>query len=294
MLLNMPTRWGAGRGPDTEHVRDQLSAYIDYELPDAERVQVREHLRRCPECENELATLKAMKQLLIETALRPVPRSFALTPEMVGRTARGPVVAPPRRGWSLAGRLRLATAGVAMLLAVMVTGDALFLSYGSPTASIAMPSDQALAPAPDTYITGSTASGAAAAPTSTTAAAMASANEAGPAATTGAAPPSAPDTPPQLMITTAPAAGTPGAAAAPGGFGGAVDATQDAYTLTTGFQYQRTGTSTQGLTGVDKAVTLPAGVMSQPLNPWRLVEGALLILVLVLGVGSLWAARQRV
>src|SRR3954469_25467019 len=102
MLFYTPLRGGAGRGNDAGHVRDQLSAYIDYELSDAEREQVREHLRRCPDCENELATLKATKQVLADMPLMTAPRSFVLTPAMVGREAPAPVVR--HRLWSLAGR----------------------------------------------------------------------------------------------------------------------------------------------------------------------------------------------
>src|SRR5690349_3625943 len=104
MLFNLPMR--IGRGDAGDHVLDQLSAYIDYELSDAERERVREHLRRCPACENELATLKATKQLLNEVPLQAVPRSFILTPDMVGHAMSGPVERRRSFGWSLAGRLR--------------------------------------------------------------------------------------------------------------------------------------------------------------------------------------------
>src|SRR5690242_3115444 len=161
MLLNMPTRWAAGRGPETEHVRDQLSAYLDYELPEPERDQVREHLRRCPECENELATLKATKQLLAEMPLQPPPRPFVLTPDMVGRTISGPVVVP-QRGWSLAGRLRVAALGFAAILVVMLSSDYLFQGsapYAPDTATTRLTSPYNYN-APSTGINGSTASGA--------------------------------------------------------------------------------------------------------------------------------------
>jgi Putative zinc-finger len=125
MLFNLPIRIGGGRGDTNEHVLDQLSAYIDYELSDTERERVRDHLRRCPVCENELATLKAAKQLLNELPLHPVPRTFILTPDMVGRGVTGPVERRRPLGWTLAGRLRTATALVAVLLVLVLSGDVL-------------------------------------------------------------------------------------------------------------------------------------------------------------------------
>src|SRR3954469_1729992 len=121
MLLNLPMRISGNRGDGNEHVLDQLSAYLDYELTDAERTRVRDHLRRCPACENELATLKATKQLMTEVPLQALPRSFILTPDMVGRAMSGPVERRRSFGWTLAGRLRTATALMAVLLVLVLS-----------------------------------------------------------------------------------------------------------------------------------------------------------------------------
>jgi len=105
---------------------DQLAAYLDYELPEPARAAVREHLRGCPQCENDLATLRAAKQLLRDLPAAVPPRSFKLTPDAVA--ARNARPATPARLWGLprlALALRLASAVCCLLLLPLLGTSAL-------------------------------------------------------------------------------------------------------------------------------------------------------------------------
>ncbi|MDQ2807353.1 MAG: zf-HC2 domain-containing protein, partial [Chloroflexota bacterium] len=124
MLLNTPIKLGK-LGPGN-HVLDQLAAYLDYELPEPARAAVREHLRGCPQCENELATLRAAKQLLRDLPAALPPRSFKLNPDQV--TALNPRPAAPLRLFGLprlALALRLASAVCCLLLLPLLGTSAL-------------------------------------------------------------------------------------------------------------------------------------------------------------------------
>ena len=44
--------------------RSLISAYLDQELPGAEMLSVREHMRECPECRDELDEMRDLKQML--------------------------------------------------------------------------------------------------------------------------------------------------------------------------------------------------------------------------------------
>src|SRR5262249_55237159 len=107
ILLNTPFRI-PGR-----HVTDQLNAYLDYELPEADRDLVRDHLRRCPERENEWAPLRAPKQRRGDVPVARAPRSFALSVEQADALKARPVsrialATPQNRLSGLAVGLRLA------------------------------------------------------------------------------------------------------------------------------------------------------------------------------------------
>ncbi len=73
-----------------EEVREQLSAWLDGELAEAERARVAAHLDSCAACRRELAQLTALNAALAELAA-PVPSGLA---ERV--LAR---VQPSRRYW---------------------------------------------------------------------------------------------------------------------------------------------------------------------------------------------------
>lgn len=53
--------------------RENLSAYLDGELPQGERLALETHMAGCPECRAELAQLKAVSGLLKAHVMEPVP-----------------------------------------------------------------------------------------------------------------------------------------------------------------------------------------------------------------------------
>lgn len=291
MLFNVPMRISGGRGDAGEHVLDQLSAYIDYELVDAERERVREHLRRCPACENELATLNATKQLLTEGPLHLAPRSFVLTPEMVGRgVTTGPVERRRSFGWTLAGRLRTASALVAVLLVLVLSGDVLIRSglLGSSSAAQLAPTFAASGAPQERPLQATATSAALAEPPTTTASSAAGAAEppAAPlaadrpstAATTAASPPDGTLAAPDTMTLATGAALTPAPPVAN-------ESNPDTLGASPPLAYDSQAPSGPVGTGAAAA---------PPVNGWQLAEGGLVILLLVLGLGALWARARGV
>jgi anti-sigma factor RsiW len=112
-----------------------LSAYIDGQLSAAERLTVERRLASDAALKAELEALQATVGLLRE--LQPVmpPRSFILDPATL-----------PRQRWALFAPLRLATALVAVLLALTFTPD-LFGGAGGNTGGAPMAAPAAEAPA---------------------------------------------------------------------------------------------------------------------------------------------------
>lgn len=111
---------------------EQLSAYLDGQLPPAARSRLERRLARDPQLQKTFDELRAVKTRLSQLPAVEPPRSFTLTPAMVGASAR--------RSPSLLPALYWATAVAAVLFAVVIAGDLL--------GALAAPGPQALAPAP--------------------------------------------------------------------------------------------------------------------------------------------------
>ena len=177
MLLNTPIR--ISKNAPGPHVLDQLAAYLDYELPEDQRAVVREHLRRCPQCENELATLRATKQLLRDLPDITPPRSFRLSPEQVAAANKQSSAAPLPLGRARMPRLVLALRGSAaclFVLLLLLVGTDLTNRPSSAMLTASYPSSADTAPAgarqvEQPQLHAATSQPAAAAPTGTTAAA---------------------------------------------------------------------------------------------------------------------------
>ncbi|MDI3341474.1 MAG: zf-HC2 domain-containing protein [Sphaerobacter sp.] len=111
-----------------DHIPDELlSAYLAGDLEDpaaAERIE--RHLAACARCRAALGELRALRHLLRDLPAPAVPRSFALTPDMV-RPAK--VVAGP---WFVRFQpaLRWASAVAALLLVLVLTADLLVHQTG--------------------------------------------------------------------------------------------------------------------------------------------------------------------
>jgi len=323
MLLNTPIK--ISKNAPGPHVLDQLAAYLDYELPEDQRAVVREHLRRCPQCENELATLRATKQLLRDLPEIAPPRSFRLSPELVAAANKQAVAAPLPLGRARMPRLVLALRGSAACLFVL-----LLLLVGTDltnrpnavtlTAAYAPPADTAPAAAREmqqAQLQPATAQPAAAAPTSTTAAAAAAqvTDTAAPAAAANAPAPNAPPQPSIPVAAQVPQA-TPAAGGASSGAGGPPLNPQAAGTSATGIA----GTSadmataaaaevppapasakmapTEGTFSTQSSAVNPTSALSTPAAnppllqwlPWEVVLG---LLTLAAAGASIFAARNR-
>lgn len=107
---------------DGEHVINQISAYIDNALGDAEREQVRAHLDACNICGPEYRELLATQQMLRALPVQVPPRVFTLTEEMVAARPRPSLLS---RLFDKALAPRLATGSVLAfaLLLVMLVSD---------------------------------------------------------------------------------------------------------------------------------------------------------------------------
>jgi hypothetical protein len=97
---------------------DRLSAYIDHQLPPAEQAALEQRLAHEPELRAALAELRLTVRAVRALPMVKPPRNFTLTPAQAGLPAGGRV----RRG-SLFSTLRLAAALSAVALAVVVGGD---------------------------------------------------------------------------------------------------------------------------------------------------------------------------
>lgn len=106
-------RWPGRRN----HTAERASAYIDGELSGDELARFESELDQSPELREAVAEERALKGLL-RASLSEVaaPRSFALTPQMVGaRRAR------PPRPWFSAGAAKFAQAAAAVAIFGFVT-----------------------------------------------------------------------------------------------------------------------------------------------------------------------------
>ena len=111
--------------PDTHaRSRKRLSPYLDGQLSPRERTTLEAHLVACGACRRALDELRATISAVGGLADAEPPRSFALTPRMLERHAAVPPASVP----PLAYGMRLAGAGVVLVLAVVLVGD--FASMG--------------------------------------------------------------------------------------------------------------------------------------------------------------------
>jgi hypothetical protein len=129
------TKFKAGH----RRIREMLSLYIDGELSSGDRARFEEHLAECDDCTWELETLRQTVDLMGQLPKVPVPRAFTIY-----ETPR------PRPSGLFQARwvytyLKGATALAAVLLILVLAGDALF-QFQRMTTSFA-PAKEFAAPA---------------------------------------------------------------------------------------------------------------------------------------------------
>jgi hypothetical protein len=116
MMFNWIERWTT---TEHERVREDLSAFLDGQLSAADRGRVERHLQECADCRAELASLRQTVSLLRAVPAVKLPRSFLLPVGEARQPAR-----VQRRSWGY-GYLQAATTVAAVLLVLVVSGDAL-------------------------------------------------------------------------------------------------------------------------------------------------------------------------
>lgn len=104
---------------DHRFAADNLSPYLDGRLTAREKERLERHLAVCPDCRQELSTLRETVALLRQTPMRPVPRSFTLPVSVQAEQVQ-------HRRWNMAySFMRTATVVVSLLLVLVVSGDVL-------------------------------------------------------------------------------------------------------------------------------------------------------------------------
>jgi anti-sigma factor RsiW len=262
---------------------ERLSAYLDNQLPPADRAALEARLAREPELQTALRELRlTVRALRSLPAVRP-PRSFVLRPEQVGaaRRARG----------GLFGGLRLAAALSALVLAVLLVGDFGGLLPASPAATTAQVAEESEGgPAQDAAAT--EAVSAAMAPVEPTPTAPGRSvdqetvllySETPEPATGGA---DAPDeATPEMAMLTAPPTETPSPERSLNGSG---EGRKEAPTQAPVAEIAAAGTAAPTPALVTDLAEQPA---PPQLSTLRLIEAGLAILVVLLGLGA-WFARR--
>lgn len=113
-------RWRSQR--DHTWAEENLSAYLDDELPLDHKARLERHLAECAECRQSLHTLKQTVALLRRAPIVQPPVSFVLPPSAQRRQAR-------YRQWQMAfGALRAAAVAASVILAVLLSADVLLTS----------------------------------------------------------------------------------------------------------------------------------------------------------------------
>lgn len=77
---------------------DRLSAYLDGELPEAERSDLEAHLRDCPKCRVCLTTLTRSVRICNQVEDRPVPHGFSRKLDALARKLAAGKIPPEASG----------------------------------------------------------------------------------------------------------------------------------------------------------------------------------------------------
>ncbi len=267
------------RQNDHTRAEELISAYLDKQVSAEEKDFFERHIASCAPCRAQLEATRSMVAALRAMPALKAPRSFVLPREM----AR-----PPRRSFpSLYPALRLATVVAAMAFVVLFAGDLLISRSRGASAPQSVP---AAAPAPVAIQAPAAAPPAAptqepAAAEAATSAAAAPVRSAAPAAG-AAAPPSATAAVTESAAMSLPAA-TPEATASADKASPA-QAKPGATPNPAGRLLDQ-----QALRAAPQSLQANRAEAAPAIDPLRVVEIALLALVVVLGIATLVARRKQ-
>ncbi len=284
---------------------DRLSAYLDHQLSPSEKAVLEQRLAREPELRAALTELRLTVKAVRSLPMVKPPRSFTLTAAQVGLPAGG---RPQRRG-SLFGTLRLAATMSAVAFALVVGGDfAASRGYFGPAA---MPAEDVFFTTTENSATGASEQAEAQGATPEAELSVMSAEETSATLTPEEAPSGgsdgapAPEGTPDMVAALVPESPTPTGSAQRSAEGTQVaEAAPDADQTATGDLFDTTEAEATASTKVvppaaatpaaDSALNTGESTQSTPqgLPPLRLLETALAMLTVLLGLGT-WLARRN-
>jgi hypothetical protein len=267
-----------------DHIRAEelISAYLDKRVSAEERSFFERHIASCADCRAQLETTRSLITALKAMPAVKAPRSFVLPREM-GKQ-------PKRSFLSLYPALRLATVVAAVAFVVLFAGDLLISQMGGSSAPQFIP---AAAPAP-VAMQAPEAARQAVAPTQESAAAEA-ANDATMLPTEPPAPAGAAAKASATEVTTETTMAMAAPTATPEATAMAADASEATMMLSATpepselmLDQQATSAAEQpAMANVVEAAPAPT------IDPLRVIEIALLVLVVVLGVATVVTRRKQ-
>jgi Putative zinc-finger len=270
------------RQNDHNRAEELMSAYLDKRVSAEERIFFERHIASCADCRAQLETTRSMVAALKAMPAVKAPRSFVLPREMAKE--------PKRSFFSLYPALRLATVVAAMAFAMVFAGDLLINQMGGASAPQAIP---AAAPAP-VAIQAPAAPRQAVAPTqesaaeTSSAAATAPVEPPAPAAAAGAAA-KVSATAVMTETTMAMAAPTATPEATMGANAGAAMMLKATPESSESMPERQDGAAAE-----QSAMAYTAEAASAPaIDPLRVIEIALLVLVVVLGIATIVVRRKQ-
>jgi Putative zinc-finger len=276
------------RQNDHNRVEELISAYLDKRVSAEEQDFFERHIASCADCRAQLETTRSMVAALKAMPAVKAPRSFVLPREMAKE--------PKRSFFSLYPALRLATVVAAMAFAMVFAGDLLINQMGGASAPQAIP---AAAPAPVT-IQAPAAPRQAVAPTQEPAATEAPASSATGAANDAAQLPVEPPAPAgaaaktsatEVMTETTMAMAAPTATpeATMGANAGAAMMLKATPESSEPMPERQDGAATAQPTMAYAAEPAP----TPTIDPLRVIEIALLVLVVALGIATVVVRRKQ-
>ncbi len=280
------------RQTDHHRAKDLISAYLDQQVTAEEKQFFELHIAACADCRAQLEATRSMVAALRAMPVVKAPRSFVLPREMAKQ--------PKRSIFAWYPALRLATALAAIAFVVLFAGDVLINRTDSGGTALSVPAaapapllEQAteVMPAPAATIVAQAAPTAAPASAASNYAATEPGVAAAPPMTAGAAAKVAPtetitqtDSAAARLLTLTPTPEMTAVAAAPQPL---LEATSE--------PAAEAPADRSAAPAVEQPVTTTAAVPAAPaIDPLRVIELALLGLVIVLGVAMFIARRKQV